>query len=185
MKKLSIYTFLVAAVLFTGCSQKEVEIGNEAPKTPETSETALNNIDNSNIQDEVINDAMLERANNGYYYMINGEKVFIENIYFGFDKYNLTTEMKDVAKSNASKLSGIQSGTTIKVEGNCDEWGTDEYNYALGLKRGKVVKDALVMDGIAPDAVSVVSFGESNPVCTDKNKECWSKNRRSEHKLVK
>ncbi|WP_421716503.1 OmpA family protein [Arcobacter arenosus] len=182
MKKLSIYTFLVAAVLFTGCSQKEVEVGTEAPKN---SESALNNIDNSNIQDEVINDAMLERADNGYYYMINGEKVFIENIYFGFDKYNLTTEMKDVAKSNASKLAGIQAGTTIKVEGNCDEWGTDEYNYALGLKRAKVVKDALVMDGIASNAVSVVSFGESNPVCTDKNKECWSKNRRSEHKLVK
>ncbi len=182
MKKLSIYTFLVAAVLFTGCSQKEVEVGNEAPKN---SESALNNIDNSNIQDEVINDAMLERADKGYYYMINGEKVFIENIYFGFDKYNLTSDMKDVAKSNASKLAGIQSGTTIKVEGNCDEWGTDEYNYALGLKRAKVVKDALVMDGIASDAVSVVSFGESNPVCTDKNKDCWSKNRRSEHKLVK
>ncbi|TLP36848.1 OmpA family protein [Arcobacter arenosus] len=182
MKKLSIYTFLVAAVLFTGCSQKEVEVGTEAPKN---SESALNNIDNSNIQDEVINDAMLERADNGYYYMINGEKVFIENIYFGFDKYNLTTEMKDVAKSNASKLAGVQAGTTIKVEGNCDEWGTDEYNYALGLKRAKVVKDALVMDGIASNAVSVVSFGESNPVCTDKNKECWSKNRRSEHKLVK
>jgi len=182
MKKLSIYTFLVAAVLFAGCSQKEVEVGNEAPKN---SESALNNIDNSNIQDEVINDAMLERANNGYYYMINGEKVFVENIYFGFDKYSLTSDMKEVAKSNASKLAGIQSGTTIKVEGNCDEWGTDEYNYALGLKRAKVVKDALVMDGITSDAVSVVSYGESNPVCTDKNKDCWSKNRRSEHKLVK
>lgn len=180
MKKLSIYTFLVAAVLFTGCSQKEVEVGTEAPKN---SETALNNI--PAVQDEVINDAMLERAENGYYYMINGERVFIENVYFGFDKYNLTADMQAVTKSNASKLAGIQSGTTIKVEGNCDEWGTDEYNYALGLKRAKVVKDALVMDGIAADAVSVVSFGESNPVCTDKNSACWQKNRRSEHKLVK
>ena len=40
------------------------------------------------------------------------------------------------------------------------------------------------MDGIASSAVSVVSFGESNPVCTDKNASCWQKNRRSEHKLV-
>ncbi len=183
MKKLSIYTFLVAAVLFTGCSQKEVEVGTEP--APTNSESALNNIDNSNIQDEVVNDAMLERAENGYYYMINGKKVFIENIYFGFDKYNLSSNMKSVARSNASKLAGIQSGTTIKVEGNCDEWGTDEYNYALGLKRAKVVKDSLVMDGIAASAVSVVSFGESNPTCTDKNAACWQKNRRSEHKLVK
>ena len=93
MKKLSIYTFLVAAVLFTGCSQKEVEVGTETPTN--NSESALNTIDNSNIQDEVINDALLERAENGYYYMINGKKVFIENIYFGFDKYNLSTNMKE------------------------------------------------------------------------------------------
>jgi len=183
MKKLSIYTFLVAAVLFTGCSQKEVEITN--PEPPKSSETALNNIDNSNIQDEVVNDALVESADNGYYYMINGKKEFIENIYFGFDKYSLNADTKAIAKSNAMKLSGVQAGTTIKVEGNCDEWGTDEYNYALGLKRAKVVKDSLVMEGIASSAVTVVSFGESNPACTEKNAACWQKNRRSEHKLVK
>lgn len=183
MKKLSIYTFLVAAVLFTGCSQKEVEV-TPAP-APTSTETALNTIDNSNIQDEVVNDVMLEGAENGYYYMINGKKVFIENIYFGFDQYSLSTDMKEVAKSNASKLAGVQSGTTIKVEGNCDEWGTDEYNYALGLKRAKIVKDSLVMDGISESSISIVSFGESNPVCSEKNSACWQKNRRSEHKLVK
>ena len=182
MKKLSIYTFLVAAVLFTGCSQKEVEV--TSPETPVVnSESALDNM--ANVQEEVVNDELLERADNGYYYMINGKKVFIENIYFGFDKYSLNDDMKSVAKSNASKLSAVQAGTTIKVEGNCDEWGTDEYNYALGLKRAKVVKDTLVMDGIAAENVSVVSFGESNPICTDKNSTCWQKNRRSEHKLVK
>ncbi|XPV54510.1 MAG: OmpA family protein [Halarcobacter ebronensis] len=180
MKKLSIYTFLVAAVLFTGCSQKEVEVSGA-----DNSESALNNIDNSNIQNEVVNDSLVESSDNGYYYMINGKKEFIQNIYFGFDKYSLTTEMKNVAKENASKLSGVQAGTTIKVEGNCDEWGTDEYNYALGLKRAKIVKDTLVMDGVDENAIKVVSFGESNPVCTDKNSTCWQKNRRSEHKLVK
>ncbi|WP_072682755.1 OmpA family protein [Arcobacter sp. LA11] len=184
MKKLSIYTFLVAAVLFTGCSQKEVEV-SQPETTPKNSETMLNNIDNSNIQNEMVNDALVESAENGYYYMINGKKEFIENIYFGFDKYSLNADTKAIAKSNAMKLSGVQSGTTIKVEGNCDEWGTDEYNYALGLKRAKVVKDSLVMEGIASSAVTVVSFGESNPVCTDKNASCWQKNRRSEHKLVK
>lgn len=183
MKKLSIYTFLVAAVLFTGCSQKEVEVSQ--PETPTSSESVLNNIDNSNVQDEVVNDALLESADNGYYYMINGKKEFIENVYFAFDKYNLSADSKEIVKSNASKLSGIQAGTTIKVEGNSDEWGTDEYNYALALKRAKVVKDGLVIEGISSSSVTVVSFGESNPTCTDKNATCWQKNRRSEHKLVK
>lgn len=180
MKKLSIYTFLVAAVLFTGCSQKEVEVTN-APE-PSNSESALNNVE---VQNDVVNDSLIESADNGYYYMINGKKEFIENIYFAFDKYNLSDDMKSVAKMNASKLAGVQSGTTIKVEGNTDEWGSDEYNYALGLKRAKVVKDSLVMDGVSQNTITVVSFGESNPVCTEKNAACWQKNRRSEHKLVK
>lgn len=182
MKKLSIYTFLVAAVLFTGCSQKEVEVSSVQP---DNSEAALNNIDNSNIQNEVVNDSLVESSEEGYYYMINGKKEFIKNIYFGFDKYNLTNEMKTLAKQNAEKLSGVQAGTVIKVEGNCDEWGTDEYNYALGLKRAKVVKDTLVMDGVNENSIKVVSLGESNPVCGEKNSACWQKNRRSEHKLVK
>ncbi|RXK13013.1 hypothetical protein CP965_04205 [Halarcobacter mediterraneus] len=185
MKKVSIYSLLIAAVLFTGCSQKEVEVSSPATQAPETSESALNNIDDSNIQDEVINDSLVESSEDGYYYMINGKKELIKNIYFGFDKYSLTTEMKEVAKENASKLSSVESDTIIKVEGNCDEWGTDEYNYALGLKRAKVVKDTLVMDGINENAIKVVSFGESNPVCNEKNSACWQKNRRSEHKLVK
>ncbi len=189
MKKLSIYTFLVAAVLFTGCSQKEVEVSK--PDTPKNSETMLNNIDNSNIQnemadqDEMANDTLVESSDNGYYYMINGKKEFIENVYFAFDKYDLNANSKAIVKSNAMKLSGVQAGTIIKVEGNSDEWGTDEYNYALALKRAKVVKDGLVMDGISSSSVKIVSFGESNPTCTNKNVTCWEKNRRTEHKLVK
>jgi len=93
MKKLSIYTFLVAAVLFTGCSQKEVEVSGA-----DNSESALNNIDNSNIQNEVVNDSLVESSDNGYYYMINGKKELIQNIYFGFDKYSLTTDIKMLQK---------------------------------------------------------------------------------------
>lgn len=66
--------------------------------------------------------------------MINGQKVLIEHVYFAFDKYNLTSENKDKATSNASKLSALSADTTVTVSGNTDEWGSDEYNYALGLK---------------------------------------------------
>ncbi len=189
MKKLSIYTFLVATVLFTGCGQKEVQVSE--PQTQavapvkSSSETVLNNVENSNIQEEVINDALVESSENGYYYTINGKKEFIENVYFAFDKYDLSDSSKSIVRANASKLSGIQAGTTIKVEGNSDEWGTDEYNYALALKRAKVVKDGLVMNGIDSSAIKVVSFGESNPTCNEKNSACWQTNRRTEHKLVK
>ena len=183
MKKISIYSFLIASVLFTGCSQKSTDVVVDNGNT--NSESALNTIPDTNI--EQVMDGSFELAgssDNGVYYIINGKKVLIENIYFGFDKYDLSADMKDKAMDNASKLSALNESTIIRVEGNTDEWGTDEYNYALGLKRAKAVKDVLVNNGVTAN-VALLSYGESKPVCTEKNKDCWQKNRRVEHTLAK
>uniref|UniRef100_UPI004048AB71 OmpA family protein n=1 Tax=Aliarcobacter sp. TaxID=2321116 RepID=UPI004048AB71 len=179
MKKLGVYSLLVAALLFTtGCSEKNVDmnVDNGANQASE------NTIPDTNMADGSF--SMLDKTANGAYYMINGQKVFIENIYFGFDKYNLTAENKEKVIANASKLSALNSSTTVKISGNTDEWGTDEYNYALGLKRATSVQDVLVSNGVTAN-VSVVSLGESTPVCTEKNASCWEKNRRVEHDLSK
>ncbi len=184
MKKISIYSFLVATVLFTtGCADKNVEMNVDNGST--NSESALNTIPDTNINEIMDGSFSLsEKSENGTSYIINGKKVLVENIYFGFDKYNLTNDMKTVAMSNASKLSAINSSATIKVSGNTDAWGTDEYNYALGLKRAKAVKDVLVNNGVSAN-VTLVSLGESNPVCTEKKSACFEKNRRVEHALIK
>ena len=118
---------------------------------------------------------------------INGQEVVLESVHFAFDKYNLTDTMREVATANSSKIDNtIQSynNLKIKLEGNCDEWGTDEYNYALGLKRAKTSKDALIADGIDSNRILMVSFGESNPVCTEKNVKCWKMNRRVDYRLL-
>ena len=185
MKKLSIYSFLVASLLFTtGCSEKNVEMNVDNSVKEKSSETVLNNIPDTKIE---VNDgsfSMAEKADNGVYYVINGEKVLIENIYFAFDKYNLNDTEKAKAVANASKLSAINPASTVKVSGNTDEWGSDEYNYALGLKRANAVKEVLSTNGVNAN-ISLVSLGESNPVCTEKNAACWQKNRRVEHSLTK
>lgn len=180
MKKLGLYSFLIAAVLFTGCSQKSMEVNNEGA-TNTDSESALNNMQ---VEDNTMAHDMSEMTSHGKgnYFVVNGKNQYVQSIYFGFNKYNLDDEQRTIAKTNASKLDGYNG--KIKVEGNCDEWGTDEYNYALGLKRAKAVKDALVADGISASSISVVTFGESNPVCSEKTQECWSKNRRSEYKSL-
>ncbi|QKF59761.1 OmpA family protein [Aliarcobacter lanthieri] len=174
MKKLGLYSVLVSALLFTtGCSEKNADVNDVvAPSESVTTEAP--------IQDGTL----LERAGNGNYYMINGQRVLIEHVYFDFDKYSLTATNKEKAVNNASKLSQVSSDTTIKVFGNTDEWGSDEYNYALGLKRANAVKDVLVANGVSTN-ITMVSLGESNPVCTEKTKECWAKNRRVEHELEK
>ena len=179
MKKLGLYSVLVAALLFaTGCSEKNADMNVENVAQPEVANT----IPDTNIADGSF--SALEKTADGQYFMINGQKVFIANIYFGFDKYDLAGENKENAMSNASKLAALKSDTTVKVSGNTDEWGTDEYNYALGLKRANSVKDVLVANGVTAN-VALVSLGESSPVCTEKTKDCWAKNRRVEHDLSK
>ena len=187
MKKYGVYSLLLAAILFAGCSQKNVEIDSNASQNSgqnANSESSLDKVSNSNAQMDHAN--MMESNNpaNGNYLMVAGKKVLIENIYFAFDKYNLNDENRNFAKTNAVKLSSLNENAKIKLEGNSDEWGTDEYNYALALKRAKAVKNALVSDGIPSSSITMVSFGESNPTCTDKTVECWKQNRRVEHKLL-
>ena len=179
MKKLGVYSLLVAAMLFTtGCSEKNADMNVDNGAAPADS----TNIAGSNLSDGSF--SALEKAANGNYFMINGQKVLIEHVYFGFDKYNLTADNKDKATSNASKLSALSADATVTVSGNTDEWGSDEYNYALGLKRANSVKDVLVANGVTAN-VALVSLGESSPVCTEKTKDCWAKNRRVEHELSK
>ena len=91
--------------------------------------------------------------------------------------------MQSVVDAAASNI-GSRANYQVVIEGNTDEFGTDEYNYALGTKRAIAVREALVVKGINKDGIRVVSFGESKPVCTDKTKECYQKNRCSDIRLA-
>ena len=165
MGKLALTSLAVAVLVLTGCSQKSPEVD----MTKSTADTQSSVDDGMSALQKLI--ASLE-ANS---------KV----IYFDFDKYNIRKDQQSNIDANAALFNSAEAKNfSIKVEGNCDEFGTDEYNYALGLKRAKSVKDGLVAKGINADRVSVVSYGESNPVCNDKNKACWDKNRRAEFKVL-
>lgn len=194
MKKLGMYSLLVAAALLTGCSEKaaEIDTAQDAKAASKSTAPVVENSDSTlntmpDVKEEVLNGeySLVETTDSGSSYMVNGDnKVFISNIYFRFDRYDLTTEMKEVASSNAAKIQDMNNAG-VKVSGNTDEWGSDEYNYALGLKRAKTVKDVLVNEGVDASSISLISLGESNPVCTEKNSTCWQKNRRVEHTLIK
>ena len=191
MRKFGAYSLLVAALLLTGCSEKNVEINtndgvNNKTTAPavKNSEAVLNTM--PDVKEEVLNGdySLLETNSKGSFYKLNGNKVFIKNVYFGFDKYDLTGSMTDVVNANAEKI--VEMNTSIvKLSGHTDEWGSDEYNTALGLKRAKTVKDILVNQGVEESKISLISLGETNPVCTEKNSTCWQKNRRVEHTLIK
>ena len=66
----------------------------------------------------------------------------------------------------------------VTVEGHCDSRGSAEYNLGLGSRRANAIKDYLVSLGVPADAVTVVSKGKEQPVCTEEDESCWQQNRR-------
>jgi peptidoglycan-associated lipoprotein len=109
----------------------------------------------------------------------------MKSIYFDFGGYVITSKMQTTIGYNKSILNKTLGNGQVKLEGNCDEFGTDEYNYALGLKRTKVVKDVLVAQGIPADKIIIVSFGESNPQCHEASDDCYARNRRVDLHLIR
>jgi peptidoglycan-associated lipoprotein len=107
----------------------------------------------------------------------------LRDIHFDFDKYDIRPGDAEILGANAQWLKA-HPNYLVLIEGHCDERGTNEYNLALGDRRAKSTMNFLVSRGVAASRISVVTYGEERPVCTEKNEACWSKNRRA-HFLVK
>jgi len=106
----------------------------------------------------------------------------VKNIYFDSNQYNITSSKLSEISHNANLL---RNTAKVKIEGHCDASGTDEYNYALGLRRAKATKDAMVANGISANKMTLVSMGESSPECeTSSSADCYAKNRRVEFKVM-
>ena len=104
-------------------------------------------------------------------------------IYFDFDKDDIRP---DAAATLDRKIPWLQAnpGMRIRIEGNADERGSDEYNLALGQRRAAAAKRYLVERGIDAGRFDLVSYGEERPVCTDHNEDCWQRNRRDDFVIV-
>jgi OOP family OmpA-OmpF porin len=108
----------------------------------------------------------------------------LDAVYFDFDKYSVKSDFKDVLRKNADWLKS-NKGYNIRIEGNCDERGTNEYNMALGQHRADAAAKSLMALGVRKDRISTVSYGEEKPICMEQNENCWSKNRRDDFVVVK
>ena len=107
-----------------------------------------------------------------------------ENIYFDYNKADLKSETQATLEKKAKFLQA-NSSYSVRIEGNCDERGTNEYNLALGDRRADAAKKFLNSLGISADRINTISYGEEKPVDTGHDEAAWSKNRRDEFKLVK
>ncbi|MFO1463443.1 MAG: peptidoglycan-associated lipoprotein Pal [bacterium] len=105
----------------------------------------------------------------------------LEAIHFDFDKYNIRADAQQILSRHSEWL---KNNPTVKIiiEGNTDEWGTEEYNLALGERRAMAAKTYLSNLGISADRMNTISYGESRPVNPEHNQEAWAQNRRDDFK---
>ncbi|MCH9741436.1 MAG: OmpA family protein [Epsilonproteobacteria bacterium] len=179
MKRKLLITTLALTLLATGCAQKKVntvDVNGNGANGVGTDTNTHTNVDPFGSPNG--GGYGNYNQNTGYEGDANGG---VQSIYFNVDKYVITPEMLPTVINNANLL----KNNRVKIEGHCDATGTDEYNYALGLKRAKAAKDAIVSRGVSASNVTMVSMGESAPECTTGfSSDCYAKNRRVEFKVV-
>jgi peptidoglycan-associated lipoprotein len=100
-------------------------------------------------------------------------------VYFDLDQDSLKPEFQAIMACHAKYLRDRPS-SRITLQGNADERGSREYNMGLGERRGNAVSSALQAAGGSAAQLTVVSYGEERPVCTESGESCWSQNRRVE-----
>ncbi|MDC0093214.1 peptidoglycan-associated lipoprotein Pal [Alphaproteobacteria bacterium] len=101
-----------------------------------------------------------------------------DRVLFDYDSSKLDSSAK-ILLDGQSRFLRANSDLNFIVEGHCDERGTREYNLALGEKRATAVRDYLVINGIDPDRIKVISYGKEKPAVVGSNGMAWSKNRRA------
>lgn len=191
MKKNILYLLFVSALLFTGCGDKsqaldptkDAKAEKEAKPETKKEQKADFTVPEKKVEEEQVK--VVEDATGPEDDEAQKNNIEKRSVYFDFDKFNIRSDMQPVVEEIASLINERYKGSTIKIEGNCDEWGTDEYNYALGLRRAKSIKDTLSKHGVDGEMFKLMSYGESNPVCNEHNERCWSKNRRAEFRIIK
>lgn len=104
----------------------------------------------------------------------------------GASKINFTTNSADIDNSSTSLLINLVDvanqcpDTNIEISGHTDSRGSDDYNLRLSQSRASSVMNYLINNGIDPNRLRAVGYGETNPIADNNSDEGLAKNRRIE-----
>jgi peptidoglycan-associated lipoprotein len=101
------------------------------------------------------------------------------SVFYPFDVSVVQDADKPLLQAHAKYLSE-HPDRHVRLEGNCDERGSTEYNIGLGQRRADGVKKLLELDGANASQITTVSYGEEKPKMTCHAERCWKENRRTD-----
>ncbi|MDQ6611902.1 MAG: peptidoglycan-associated lipoprotein Pal [Gemmatimonadota bacterium] len=110
-------------------------------------------------------------------------KLMLDVVYFEYDSDAIRADAQASLEKRVPLLVA-NPGVKLRIAGNCDDRGTDEYNLALGRRRAEAVKRFLTDRGIDASRIETVSFGRERPAVQGDNEEAWSRNRRDEFTIT-
>jgi len=186
MKSIVLSSVVAALLVFSGCSDKQPAVDTKKSEVEKSAVQEVAAVETETVaaEDSMVDSDSNANANTGSGMSMSDVESELSSVYFGFDKFDISSEMEGKISKAAELGKTTAVNYNVKLEGNCDEWGSDEYNFALGLKRANAVKKALVAEGIDGSRISMVSYGESNPTCSDKTQACYAQNRRVDFKIL-
>jgi peptidoglycan-associated lipoprotein len=106
------------------------------------------------------------------------------DIHFAFDRFDLRPAAREILDMHAKWLKAHPE-FTVRIDGNCDERGTVEYNMALGQRRAASAMKYLVDLGVGKNRLSTISYGKERPLDPGHNEEAWAKNRRDHFSVTR
>ncbi len=167
---------LVCAIALAGCASRRATTGAEQP-APTATDTAATT---AGAPADAASASGLESSGEGSGVAgPQGGLLSRRVIYFDFDRAEIRTDDAPVVAAHAGYL-GRNPGTRVRLEGHTDERGTREYNIGLAERRAQAVRRAMLLQGVAENQLSTVSFGEERPAVTGDEEAAWAQNRRVE-----
>jgi peptidoglycan-associated lipoprotein len=106
-----------------------------------------------------------------------------DRVYFDFDRYDVRADAQPILDAQAAWLKRYPA-VQVRIDGNCDDRGTREYNLALGARRANAVRDYLTTHGVASDRISTVSYGKEKPIDAGSGDEADAHNRNAHTALT-
>lgn len=159
MKRFILFLMLMAfGVLAAGCSSKTV-----------TEQPMVYGEETQIIVDQQVSGAV-QQITNG-------------RIFFAFDKFDITPQFQTMLQQKA-EIMKMYPNIRVRIEGNCDALGTQEYNLALGERRARSAYDYLVMLGVNPTQLEMISFGKERPLVFGSSPADMAQNRRDEFRVI-
>lgn len=166
MKKMNVMRLVLfvalASLLVIGCAKQPVS-DDAGSTTEQPATTTGSGVMVTPVTDDSVSYAVSDLA----------------RINFDFDSYVLSTQARKTLAQNATVMKAL-SGVKVRIEGHCDERGSDEYNLALGERRAQAAMSYMATLGVPASRMSTISYGEEKALDPGHGDGSWAKNRRAE-----